>query len=283
MQLGYSSITWGGLTADARGVTGLADARYRIAGDVTQALRDIAAAGYSGVELFDGTVAETGVDTLRVQLDDAGLALAGVYTGGNFVYPDALPDELERIRRTAEQARRAGTRHLVVGGGARRAVPSADDDHAQLAHALDAVASLADAEGLTACFHPHLGTIAESPQQITTVLEQSRIGLCVDTAHVAAGGGDPARLTRRYPDRLQHVHLKDLRDGAFQPLGAGDLDLDDVLRAVSESAFDGWLIVELDEYAGNPADAARTSKRFLDKAFDRVDLGARVTNGRTSA
>ena len=55
----------------------------------------------------------------------------------------------------------------------------------------------------------------------------------------------------------------------FLPLGQGDLDFDDVLRALHEVGYDGWLLVELDSFAGDPADAARTSKSFLDRALQR--------------
>jgi inosose dehydratase len=98
-------------------------------------------------------------------------------------------------------------------------------------------------------------------------MSRSRIGFCPDTAHLAAGGGDPAALIRRYPDRVRHVHLKDLRAATttFLPLGHGDIDFTDVLDAIHEIGYDSWLIVELDYYDGDPAEAARISWSFLEK------------------
>ena len=58
MRVGYHSITWGGVTGDATGVTSVKDLVYRVPGDMHRALRDIAAAGYEGVEMFDGNVAD---------------------------------------------------------------------------------------------------------------------------------------------------------------------------------------------------------------------------------
>ena len=94
-------------------------------------------------------------------------------------------------------------------------------------------------------------------------MPQTRIGFCPDTAHLAAGGGDPAELIRRYPDRVRHVHLKDvsLDPFAFLPLGQGVIDFADVRAALSEVGYDGWLIVELDSYDGDPAEAAHGSAR----------------------
>ncbi len=42
------------------------------------------------------------------------------------------------------------------------------------------------------------------------MLAGSEVGLCVDTGHLAVGGADPVALTARHPDRVAHVHLKDV-------------------------------------------------------------------------
>jgi inosose dehydratase len=271
MRLGYHSITWGGVTGDATGVTSVKDLVYRVPGDMHRSLRDIAAAGYAGVEMFDGNVSDFAdqPDELRGLLAETGLALVSVYTGANFIYQEVLPDELHRVRRAAELAALFGAEQLVVGGGARRAAGTEDSDYDRLAEALDSVSDIAEEHGLSACYHPHLTTIVESPDEVETIMSRSRIGFCPDTAHLAAGGGDPAALIRRYPDRVRHVHLKDLRAATttFLPLGHGDIDFTDVLDAVHEIGYDSWLIVELDYYDGDPAEAARISWSFLEKVL----------------
>jgi inosose dehydratase len=271
MRLGYHSITWGGVTGDATGVTSVKDLVYRVPGDMHRALRDIAAAGYEGVEMFDGNVGDFAEDpaTLRDLLAETGLALVSVYTGANFVYSEILPDELHRVRRAAELAQTFGAEQLVVGGGARRAAGTPESDYDRLGEALDTVTGIAEEHGLSACYHPHLTTIVESPDEVEKIMSRSRIGFCPDTAHLAAGGGDPAGLIRRYPDRIRHVHLKDLHAASttFLPLGEGEIDFTDVLAAVREVGYDSWLVVELDSYDGDPAEAARISKAFLDKAL----------------
>lgn len=134
MRLGYHSITWGGVTGDATGVTSAKDLVYRVPGSMHRALRDIAAAGYQGVEMFDGNVADFADDpaALRGLLAETGLSLVGVYTGANFVYPDLLPDELHRVRRAAALAATFGAEQLVVGGGARRAAGTPESDYDRL-------------------------------------------------------------------------------------------------------------------------------------------------------
>lgn len=269
MQLGYHTICWGGVFGDATGVTSIKDLYYRTPGSMPTAISEIAAAGYAGIEMFDGNVLDYADQpaVLQALLADAGLELVSVYTGGNFIYADLLDDELHRVTRAADLARQFGAGSLVVGGGARRAADTSDADYSALGAALDRVTDIAEQRGLTACYHPHLTTIVESPDELERLMAQTRIGFCPDTAHLAAGGGDPAELIRRYPDRVRHVHLKDVRldPFAFLPLGQGVIDFADVRAALDEIGYDGWLIVELDSYDGEPGEAAQISKAYLDQ------------------
>lgn len=269
MKLGYHSITWGqGVVGDASGVTSIRDLYYRSPGSMQQAITDIAAVGYAGTEMFDGNLADFAAtpDVLTEALEVAGVELISVYTGANFIYSDVLPDELYRINRAAELAVTFGARRLVVGGGARRAAGTTSEDYLLLGAGLDRVVDIAERHGLAASYHPHLGTMAESSEEIERVFTSSRIAFCPDTAHLAAGGSDPAALIRAHSDRIAHVHLKDLTTApfAFQPLGEGDLDFDGILSAVRGIGYDGWLVVELDTYDGDPKIAAEISKKFLE-------------------
>lgn len=269
MKLGYSTITWGGVVGHPVGVTSIKDLFYMTHGPMDTAIKDIAAAGYHGVEMFDGNLADYAdkPDELRGILSDAGVTLASVYTGANFIYADILPDELHRIHRAAELAASFGAERLVVGGGARRAAGTTDEDYRSLGRALDQVTDIAENFGLTASYHPHLTTIVESPDELERLMPLTRIGFCPDTAHLAAGGADPAAVIRKYPERIRHVHLKDLRKDpfAFLPLGQGELDFADIIQAIKESGYDSWLMVELDEYDGDPRAAAEISRKFLEE------------------
>jgi inosose dehydratase len=267
MQLAYHSITWGGVTGSAQGVTSIKDLYYLSNGSVEGAVTDIAAAGYQGTEVFDGTLAAYAdrPEVLIEHLARNAIELVSVYTGANFVYADVLPDEMHRIRSACELASTFGATRLVVGGGARRAAGTTAEDYELLGKALDTVADVAAAHGLQASYHPHLTTIVESPEELDRLMERTRIAFCPDTGHLAAGGGDPAELIRRYAERLGHVHLKDvdLATTTFLPLGEGDLDFRDIVAAVKAAHYDSWLVVELDSYDGDPRTAAEISRAHL--------------------
>lgn len=269
MRLGYQTITWGGVVGDPTGVTSVKDLFYRVNGPLSQAIKEIGALGYEGVEIFDGNAVDFALDADRFKslLDEAGLSLEGVYTGGNFIYEDILDEELHKVRRACQAAEALGAENLVVGGGAQRVQPKCSADYLALGRALDTITSMAEGHGLVACFHPHLSTIVEGPDEVDRIMELTRMPFCPDIAHLAGGGGDPAAIIRRYGERLRHVHLKDLRREpfAFMPLGDGEIDLRAVMAAIVESGYGGWLVVELDQYDGDPAEAAKVSKQVLDR------------------
>ena len=123
MKLAYQTNTWGGVFGHPAGVTSVKDLLYLANGSTEEAMRDIAAAGYSGFELFEGNLVQYAdrEDELRGLMDELKLELVGVYSGANFIFPEILGEELHKIRRSAELAARFGATHFVVGGGAVRA------------------------------------------------------------------------------------------------------------------------------------------------------------------
>ncbi|MDP9314053.1 MAG: sugar phosphate isomerase/epimerase [Chloroflexota bacterium] len=265
MKLAYQTNTWGGVVGHPAGVTSVKDLYYLTPGSTEQALQDIAAAGYTGFELFDGNLMQyTGRETaFRDLMGNHGLQFVGVYSGANFIYGEIREEELSKIEGVVEFAAKLGAIHLVVGGGAIRATGTREEDYQRLGEGLERVVEIANRAGLTPHYHPHLGTIATSPEQIAKIFQHTSINFCPDTAHLQAGGGDPAELIRTYADRVKYVHLKDYRDGAFLPLGEGTQNLDEILSTLRDMQYDGWTLVELDAWE-SPIAGARISKAFLD-------------------
>ena len=228
--------------------------------------RDIAAAGYEGIEFFDGNVLDHEADGFRSMqtiLDAAELQLVAVYSGANFIFGEILDEELARIERAAKAAETLGALHLVVGGGAKRATGTRPTDFDALARGLDRVVALAKTHGLAAHFHPHLSTIVEGPDEIRTIFAKTDIGFCPDTAHLAAAGGVPADMVREHKDRISDIHLKGWQREpfAFTPVGEGDCDNGAVIAALKEIGYRGWITNELDAWP-DPAAAARGEPRL---------------------
>lgn len=267
MKFAYEANAWGGVVGTPGAVTDLGSGFYVTPGDVHHTVEAIAAAGYTGIELFDGNLLpfEESIDDFVSVVQANGLEIAGVYTGGHFIYSDAQEDELARFDRSIRLAAVAGARHYVIGGGAVRSTGRRAQDYETAGAFLDTVAERAQAAGLIPSYHPHLGSIAQAPEQIDSLFAATSIGLCADVAHIAAGGGDPVAVIRKYADRLAYVHLKDLNQetNAFLPLGAGDLDLNAIIAEVVDAGYHDWITVELDGYEGDEDEAAKRSLTFL--------------------
>jgi inosose dehydratase len=266
-KLAYHANCWGPLGGNAQGVTSITQLSYRTFGDMERAFSDIAKAGYTGVELFDGNLLDYSAAALRKLLADTGLSLVAAYSGGNFIFDDILPEELARVTRAADRAAELGAPNLVVGGGAKRFDGIRDSDYVQLAAALDKVKAIADARGLRAHYHPHLSTIVEGPHTVHRIFAMTEIDFCPDTAHLAAAGGDPATLIRELASRITYVHLKGLQREpfAFTPLDRGDVPSDEIIAALREVGFKGWICTELDAWP-DPAEGARLSMEYLKRA-----------------
>ncbi|MDG4667739.1 sugar phosphate isomerase/epimerase [Mycobacterium sp. 236(2023)] len=150
-----------------------------------------------------------------------------------------------------------------------------ENQWATLLSNLDRLADIVAARGLTAVLHPHVGTMVENRAEVDRVLAGSRIPLCLDTGHLLIGGTDPLALTREVPERIKHAHLKDVdaglaakvqsgeltytqavAAGMYVPLGAGDVDIAGIVKALEDNGFDGWYVMEQDNILDGEPDGA---------------------------
>ncbi len=271
MKFAYQTNTWGGLFGHPAGVTSIKDLYYVTDGPIEQAMKDISSLGYEGFELFDGNLMQYAdrKDELQSLMQNLHLEMVAVYSGANFIYPDVLAEELAKIEQVAKLAAEFHATYLVVGGGAIRSTGNVEQDYQRMGQALDRVAEMAQHTGLVATYHPHLGTCVQSPDQLETLFKYTSIGLCPDTAHVQAGGGDPTAIIRQHASRVNYVHLKDIKQGVFMPLGQGEQNYSQILTALKEASYDGWITVELDSFP-NPRRGAEISKAFIQEKMAAV-------------
>lgn len=160
---------------------------------------------------------------------------------------------------------------------------------------LDAIADHAATRGVTATVHPHMGTMVENGDDVQRVLEGSHIGLCVDTGHLVAAGADPVAITLANPDRVGHVHLKDVdadqaarvvtgeisfsdavAEGMWTVLGEGSVDVLEMIDALETHGYTGWYVLEQDLMLRNgepegegPIGDVRRCLSFVEDALGR--------------
>jgi inosose dehydratase len=140
-----------------------------------------------------------------------------------------------------------------------------DDEWNTLVRTAGEIRDIAAGYGLKTVLHPHVGTHVETRDEVERFLKDSDLQLCLDTGHLMIGGTDPVVLAERYPARIGHLHLKDVRAdladevragrlgyteavsrGMYVPLGQGDVDIAAVVRFVRQAGYDGWFVLEQD-------------------------------------
>jgi inosose dehydratase len=221
----------------------------------------------------------------------------GLRSAGTFVFEDLHdPAAADRVAHAVHDALAAlvsfGGRILVLidrpsGERATTAVRSRDaprlGDHAWqgMVATIRGVAETAAGAGIRAVVHHHAGGYVEFADEIDrllTDLPADEAGFCLDTGHALYARLDPARLARDYGERLEHLHIKDVRRdgpaldfwsavaaGIFCPAGEGLLDLDALAHALADAAYDGVATIEQDRRADSPGAPVDDLRRSVNR------------------
>ena len=187
---------------------------------------------------------------------------------------------LDEAARVAAILRAGGAEVLVLAAatgldGYDETPKLTDDEWKTLVDTCAKIREIAAEHGLRTVLHPHVGTHVEREAEVERFLADSDLPLCLDTGHLLIGGTDPVELARRHPDRVGHVHLKDVRGeiaakvrsgelsytdaverGIYVPLGDGDVDVEALVQSVQQAGYTGWFVLEQDTRLkhGSPVD-----------------------------
>lgn len=266
MNVAYMTNAWGSVLGSNAAMNNVNGAYYISTGSDVQAITEIAAAGYEQIEIFDGNILayENDEQAFKKILDDNKISLLAVYAAANFIYDEILGEELYRIKKAAVFAKKFGATEMALGGGAIRYDGIRESDYAKLGVALDKVCDVLDAIGMRASFHPHMGSLVQSPEQLDKVMVCTRMSLCPDTGHVVLGGGDPLEVVRKYIDRIDYIHLKDVtKNGMFCPLGTGIIDFLPIIKTLKDCGRDILWAIECDGWDGDPKEGAHITYEYL--------------------
>ncbi|HZQ92431.1 MAG TPA: sugar phosphate isomerase/epimerase [Terriglobales bacterium] len=263
IRFGYAAITWNG--------------------DDRKAMREIAAAGYPGIQIRSNVIAEYNNDpaALRADLEKHKLTFVALSSGGVRADTADEKDEIARHVANAKFLHDAGGLYLQVTDTKPKDRAATLDDYKRLARLMTEIAKQSADLGVQLGYHNHMNSMGERPEEVDRLLalaDPRWVKLELDIAHYAQGGGDPAEAIGRYHDRLLFLHIKDVhdvtpREGSsknyeFVELGRGRVDLPGVFAALKKARFRGWAIVELDGQLApihTPAESAVASKDYLEK------------------
>ncbi len=137
--------------------------------------------------------------------------------------------------------------------------------------------------GLETNLHPHINTYHMYEDETDFLMQNTDpdlVHFAPDTAHIAAAGGDPVELIRKYKDRVNFIHLKDYTLGTeittrgwvdsgvpimdcFHGLGLGAVDFAEVIKILDSVNYTGPLCIELDNPPISNVDSAKKSYEYI--------------------
>ena len=170
-----------------------------------------------------------------------------------------------------------------------------DEQWNALTEGLNKLGKEAAANGMVLCYHPHIGTGVETLEDIDRLMAGTNpdyLKLLLDTGHLYYAGVDPLVVTKKYGDRIKHVHLKNIRqkkfieaksneksfltairDGIFTVPGdkTGIIKFEPIFQALADANYEGWLMVEAEQdpnttmkdYGMQPLDYALMARKYL--------------------
>lgn len=262
LKLGYSAITWGGNDA--------------------QAIQDIAALGFKGIQLRANTFGpyKAKPSELKAMLDEKGLTLAMFSSGNVEIDPAKEQSTIDLHVAHASFVKALGGSAFQMTNSLRKPnqVPTTDELK-RLAAVMNKIGQQTADLGVQATYHNHMHQWGETPEEVDVLVQAMNpkyTRLLLDVAHYHQGGGTPAKAIGQYRDILHALHLKDTKSPLpdnpnpkaykFVELGQGNVDFPAVFAALEKIKFNGWGVVELDavpDKSRTPLQCGEITKAYL--------------------
>jgi inosose dehydratase len=269
IHFGYAAITWNG--------------------NDRQAIDDISALGFPGIQLRSNCIEEFNNDpaVVRDLLQKHNLKFVALSSGGLRIDSPAA-EELAKHTAHAKFIHDAGGLYLQVTDDRPKDRAITADDQKKLGQLMTELGKRIADLGVSLGYHNHMGSLGERPDELDRILaatDPRYAKLELDVAHYYQGGGDPAKAIEKYSDRLLFLHIKDVDPtpaanghGSFHfiELGRGKVDLPAVFAALQKVKFSGWAIVELDDVAETnrtPKESGEINKKYLHDKLG-INVGA---------
>lgn len=164
-----------------------------------------------------------------------------------------------------------------------------DEQWRLTAEGYNELAKLAAEKGMTVGLHHHMGTAIQTTAEIDRfmALTNDDVYLLFDTGHAYYSEGSQQAMLdilTKYLPRINHVHLKDVRDeivdqvrsqklsfldgvkkGTFTVPGDGVIDFRPVFKILDDFGYKGWMVVEAeqDPALANPFEYAVKARKYI--------------------
>jgi inosose dehydratase len=243
---------------------------------MSEVLGEVAAAGYQGVEgWLTSCATEEAADRFRGLLEQHGLQLTSLYTGGCYYDEDRAQQSFAALLPAAEQAAGIGCPALCMNPDVKRERKSDAELRIQ-ADWLNRVGQALKELGMGLWIHNHDPEMRDAGRELRSNLDRTDpglVGFCADIHWIYRGGGNVFEYLERYGSRLGSLHMRNSTAGVWsETLGDGDLDYRAIAARVADQQFNGPLIVELAIENGTPrtrpvVENMRQSRQYLREVF----------------
>ena len=256
-------------------------------------------AGFTGFEPEFNEDGELGMDgdaaswgQVKAIADNVGITLSGLATGLYWGANGASEDETVRAKAAKILDTQIRCAH-AIGVDSILVVPAAvgvdfipdcevvpcDLAYTRATELIRGALPMAEALGLTICIENVWNKFLLSPLEFNAFLAQfdsKYVGAYFDVGNVLATGY-PEHWIQILGDKIKRVHFKDYRrnvgsaDG-FVDLLSGDIHWDEVMRALRDIHYDGWVAAEMIPpmpfYKHAPEVLIGNTSRAMDAIFD---------------
>jgi len=264
---------------------------------VSDAIGIIAKTGYSGVEILADVPHLYPFSTTGYKLDEVAASLkknrieaaninantAVGYYGAKFWEPlfepslanpdrDARSWRVEFTKKCIDMAAFLSCRNVSVTSG--RMVPGVKPETslALLKQSVFEIVEYAAARHVRVGMEYEPGLLVERADELEGLILEigaENFGVNLDFGHSHLAGEAPVDVAQRLASRIFHVHLEDISGRKHYHLipGEGDIDFEDIFRALAGIEYDGFLTVELYTCPENPEQAAGKALDYLNDIF----------------
>lgn len=187
-----------------------------------QCISEMRLAGFTGCEI--GHKYPSDVKELKEALDLRGMTVASKWFS-SFLGTKPFEETFEEFKKEIEYLCYAGATAINISEQSysiqgnpdlsifKNKARFTDAEFAQMCDGLNKLAEYAKSNGIRACFHHHMGTCVQTLEETERMLNNTSddLLLCYDTGHWTFSEVDPMAILNEFPNRIGHVHLKNMR------------------------------------------------------------------------
>lgn len=261
-----------------------------------QCISEMALSGYVGTEI--GNKYPRNPEVLKSYLEPRGLSVASAWFS-TFLTTKSYEETEQAFTKHRNFLHAMGAKVIVVseqGHSVQGQMDTpvfdgkpifTDEEWDLLTIGLERLGERAAEKDMKIVYHHHMGTGVQTTAEIKRLMnntDPTKVSLLFDTGHLVFSGENPIEIYEQYHDRIFHIHFKDIRQdkmeevktektsflngvkqGVFTVPGDGMIDFKPIWKAIEESGYKGWIVVEAeqDPAKANPFIYAKKARSYI--------------------